>query len=230
MGVQIQAHTQVHQPPPPPPRHPDTKRQFLSTLVPLTACVAGQRDDFSYYTLAQPGSRASIASSHCTEYSVGDIDKALIDDDTKKVAPDVIVGTPGQETDELAAFVQQEANRTESLKKRYGAEHVGAETALSDEDDEQNDYGFNKRPHVKGIKSKLTSSSEILQEMQDQLSQSVPTQQVSTITQWCAVIEKLMLLFFRFFRCQQQFKPKQLKRKLCTLAHYHDHTQRALCI
>lgn len=181
MGVQIQGgHTQIHQPPKPPPRHPDTKRQFLSNLVPLTACVAGQREDFSYYTLAQPSNRTSIASSHCTEYSVGDIDKALIDEDTKKVAPDVIVGTPGQETDELAVFVQQEANRTETLKKRYGNEHA-SEAILSDEDDEQNDYGFNKRPQVRGIKTKLASTNEILQEMQDQLSQNITTQQVSTI-------------------------------------------------
>lgn len=178
MGVQIQGgHTQVHQPPPPPPRHPDTKRQFLSTLVPLTACVAGQREDFSYYTLAQPNNRTSIASSHCTEYSVGDIDKALLDDETKKVAPDVIVGTPGQETDELAVFVQQEANRTETLKKRYGTEN-NAEAVLSDEDDEQNDYGFNKRPQVKGIKAKVSSTNDILQEMQQQLSQNMTTQQV----------------------------------------------------
>lgn len=178
MGVQVAGgHTQVHQPPPPPPRHPDTKRQFLSTLVPLTSCVAGQRDDFSYYTLAQPGNRTSIASSRCSEYSVGDIDKALIDDDTKKVAPDVIVGTPGQETDELAVFVQQEANRTETLKKRYNQESQSG--ILSDEDDEQNDYGFNKRPDVKGVKTKVGTNVEMLNDMQEQLTQSISAQQVS---------------------------------------------------
>lgn len=171
LGAQIQGgHTQIHQPPPPPPRHPDTRRQFLSTLVPLTACVAGQRDDFSYYTLAQPGNRNSISSSQCTDYSIGDIDKALTDEDSKKVAPDVIAGTPGQESDELAAFAQQESNRTEKLKKRYSTENSNSNPG-SDDDDEQNDYGFNKRPQVKGIKSRY-STNEILQEMQNQLSQN----------------------------------------------------------
>uniref|UniRef100_A0A336LMA7 CSON005635 protein n=1 Tax=Culicoides sonorensis TaxID=179676 RepID=A0A336LMA7_CULSO len=170
LGSQIQgAHTQIHQPPPPPPRHPDTRRQFLSTLVPLTACVAGQRDDLSYYTLAQPNNRNSVSSSQCTDYSLGDIDKVLTDEESKKVAPDVIAGTPGQETDELVAFALQESIRTEKLKKRYSTENSNPN---SDDDDEQNDYGFNKRPQVKGIKSRF-STNEMLQEMQNQLSQNV---------------------------------------------------------
>lgn len=177
MGAQIQGgHTQIHQPPPPPPRHPDTKRQFFSNLVPLTACVAGQRDDLSYYTLAQPGNRNSAASSQCSDYSLGDIDRVLNDDDAKKVAPDVIAGTPGQETDELATFAQQEQSRTEKLRKRYSTENPAsapASSAASDDDDEQNDYGFNKRPQVKGIKQRFGSTNEILQEMQSQLSQCV---------------------------------------------------------
>lgn len=146
----------------------------MSTLVPLTACVAGQRDDLSYYTLAQPGNRNSISSSQCTDYSIGDIDKALTDEESKKVAPDVIAGTPGQETDELAAFAQQESNRTEKLKKRYSTENPNSNPG-SDDDDEQNDYGFNKRPQVKGIKSRY-STNEILQEMQNQLAQNTVQQ------------------------------------------------------
>jgi hypothetical protein len=170
MGVQIQgAHTQIHNPP---QRQSESKRQFLSTLAPLTACVAGQRDDFSYYMLAKPGDRMS-ASSQATEYSLGDIDAALQDDEVKKVAPDVLAGTPGQDTDELANFAQQEANRTDRIKKRYGSENSTSApvSGVNSDDDEQNDYGFNKRPSVRGIKPRFGSTNEILQQMQDQLSQ-----------------------------------------------------------
>lgn len=190
LGVQIaQTHTQVHQTP---PRQGESRRQFLSTLAPLTSCVAGQRDDMSYYTLSAgggsgvPGDRQSTASSHCSEYSLGDIEAVL--DDTKKVAPDVIAGTPGQESDELAAFAQQEASRTDRIKKRYSGEQqqqhqqpMGKSTAgnshsgaASDEDDEHNDYGFNKRPSVRGIKPRFGTTNEILQQMQAQLAQPGP--------------------------------------------------------
>uniref|UniRef100_A0A182JME2 Uncharacterized protein n=1 Tax=Anopheles atroparvus TaxID=41427 RepID=A0A182JME2_ANOAO len=177
MGVQIQgAHTQIHQPPQ--QRQVDSRRQFLSTLAPLTACVAGQRDDLSYYTLAHPGDRSSMASSQSTEYSIGDIDAALHEDDGKKVAPDVIAGTPGQESDELAAFVQQEGARTERLKKRYSAETSTSAPAsgAGSDDDEQNDYGFNSRPSVRGIKPRFGSTNEILQQMQAQLAAPTPPQ------------------------------------------------------
>lgn len=162
-------HTQIHQTP---PRQNETKRQFLSTLAPLTSCVAGQRDDLSYYTLAM-GDRTSTASSQCSEYSLGDIEAVLhSNEEMKKVAPDVLAGTPGQETDELAAFVQQEAPRTERIKKRYGAADASTSAPNSNagSDDEQNDYGFNKRPSVRGIKPRFSSTNEILQQMQAQLS------------------------------------------------------------
>lgn len=152
----------------------DSRRQFLSTLAPLTACVAGQRDDMSFYSLAA-GDRNSTGSSRCSEYSIGDID-AILQNDDKKVAPDVIAGTPGQEPhDELAAFAQQDATRTERIKKRYNQEtstttSVPTSNAGSDDDDEQNDYGFNHRPSVRGIKPR--SNEEMLQEMQTQLSSS----------------------------------------------------------
>lgn len=171
MGMHMPApHTQIHQTP---PRQTDGRRQFLSTLAPLTACVVGQRDDLSYYTLA-PGDRVSAASSQGSEYSLGDIDAALQADDAKKVAPDVIAGTPGQEQDELAAFAQQEATRTERLKKRYSAEAScsAPNSNAGSDDDEQNDYGFNKRPSVRGIKPRFGTTNEILQQMQEQLSVS----------------------------------------------------------
>lgn len=170
MGIQMPAsHTQIHQTP---PRQQEQRRQFLSTLAPLTSCVAGQRDDLSYYTLA-PGDRTSAASSQCSEYSLGDIEAVLQhNDEMKKVAPDVIAGTPGQEQDELAAFAQQEALRTERLKKRYSAETSASapNSNAGSDDDEQNDYGFNKRPSVRGIKPRFSSTNEILQQMQAQLS------------------------------------------------------------
>lgn len=184
IGIQMpQTHTQVHQTP---PRQNESRRQFLSTLAPLTACVAGQRDDMSYYTLSA-GDRNSTASSHCSEYSLGDIEAVLHDDESKKVAPDVIAGTPGQESDELAAFAQQDASRTERIKKRYSGGDTTAQNsngnnmkssatsnAGSDEDDEQNDYGFNKRPSVRGIKPRFGSTNEILQQMQAQLATPGP--------------------------------------------------------
>lgn len=159
-------------------RPSDARRQFLSTLAPLTACVAGQRDDMSFYSLAT-GDRNSTGSSRCSEYSIGDIDSILHNDDAKKVAPDVIAGTPGQEQhDELAAFAQQDATRTERIKKRYNQEasvaaSVPTSNAASDDDDEQNDYGFNHRPSVRGIKPR--SNEEMLEEMQTQLSNASVT-------------------------------------------------------
>lgn len=116
-GHLVTAHNQLQ-----PARPSDARRQFLSTLAPLTACVAGQRDDFSMYSLAA-GDRNSTGSSRCSEYSIGDIEAILQNDDMKKIAPDVLAGTPGQEQqDELAAFAQQEATRTERIKKRYSTE------------------------------------------------------------------------------------------------------------
>jgi hypothetical protein len=106
----------------------------------------------------------------------GDIDAALQDGggDGKKVAPDVIAGTPMNctpgEQDELVSFAQQEATRMDRIKKRYSSDSAPASGVNSD-DDEQNDYGFNKRPSVRGIKPRFGSTNEILQQMQDQLSQ-----------------------------------------------------------
>lgn len=51
---------------------------------------------------------------------------------------------------------------------------AGNSGAASDEDDEHNDYGFNKRPSVRGIKPRFGTTNEILQQMQAQLAQPGP--------------------------------------------------------
>lgn len=104
----------------------EARKQFLSTLAPLTACVSGTggSDDFQYqYQLANnPGDRISVASTTGTEYSLEDIDEVLKNDveEGKKIAPDVLAGTPSasESADELAMFVQQDAGRIERIKKR----------------------------------------------------------------------------------------------------------------
>lgn len=118
----------------------EARKQFLSTLGPLTACVAGDGK----------------------EYSLEDIDAVLKTDAPKIGAqPDVIAGTPQNETpsDELALFVQQDAGRTEKIKKRY--------SAADDKSDDEDDYGFNKRPQVKGIKPRFGTTHEIVQQIQE---------------------------------------------------------------
>lgn len=101
----------------------ETKKQFLSTLAPLTACVSGigPTDDY-YHINNHSGERTSIASSVGTEYSLEDIDEVLRKDEeeSKKIAPDVLAGTPSasESGDELAMFVQQDAGRIERIKKK----------------------------------------------------------------------------------------------------------------
>lgn len=71
--------------------------------------------------------------------------------------------------DELQAFVRQDATqgRIDRIKKRYSA-------AL---EDEAEDYGFLRRPSVRGIKTRFGSTSEIIQQMQAQLAPPAPSQQ-----------------------------------------------------
>lgn len=51
------------------------------------------------------------------------------------------------------------------------------ESNTNDEDDEHDDYGFNRRPSVRGIKPRFSSTNEILQQIQNQL--QPPTSQPS---------------------------------------------------
>nr|XP_023016754.1 uncharacterized protein LOC111506056 [Leptinotarsa decemlineata] len=95
----------------------ESRKQFLSTLAPLTACVSnvGHPDDH-YYRLSNHG---SVGSSTGSEYTLEDIDEALANEENKKITPDVLAGTPASESgDELVVFVQQDANRIERIKKK----------------------------------------------------------------------------------------------------------------
>ncbi|CAH1134001.1 unnamed protein product [Ceutorhynchus assimilis] len=156
----------------------ESRRQFLA---PLTACVTmsvAHTDDY-YYQLSNnqyyPGDRISVASSG-TEYSLEDIDDGLRheDEERKRIAPDVLVGTPSasESGDELAMFVQQDAGRMERIKKKY--QPVDNNKKCDDEDDEHDDYGFNRRPNVRGIKPRFSTTTEILQQIQNQLQPPAP--------------------------------------------------------
>ncbi|XP_044753027.1 uncharacterized protein LOC123312586 isoform X2 [Coccinella septempunctata] len=161
----------------------DSRKQFLASLAPLTACVSGitNIDDY-YYQMNNHhpnhgGERASMASSVGTEYSLEDIDEALRNEqeDIKRITPDVLAGTPSasESGDELAMFVQQDAGRIERLKKRYQPE------ANKEEDDEHDDYGFNKRPSVRGIKPRFGTTTQIIQEIQNQMQPPEATGRIS---------------------------------------------------
>ncbi|XP_063236069.1 uncharacterized protein LOC134538575 [Bacillus rossius redtenbacheri] len=158
----------------------EARKQFLSTLAPLTACVSaphGVLDEERYQQVAAavPSDRTSVTSSSTgeeTNYTLDDIDEAL-KEEQKAPQPDLVVGTQtdingGGAVDELALFVQQDAGRIERIKKRYGLNSSGGTPTASD-DDEHDDYGFNRRPSVRGIKPRFCSTSEILKQMQSQL-------------------------------------------------------------
>lgn len=88
---------------PPRPNTSEARKQFLSTLAPLAACVSAPGDDM--YNLDDndayrrgvgvPGDRTSVASSCATAYSLGDIDEAL-----QQPQPDLVAGTAASTTSE----------------------------------------------------------------------------------------------------------------------------------
>ncbi|KAG8302160.1 hypothetical protein J6590_036048 [Homalodisca vitripennis] len=151
----------------------EARKQFLSSLAPLTACVSGNLDDSpgSRDNLPLPGERTSVASTSTaqdSEYSLDDIEEVLNADENKsQPQPDVVAGTPAgnSDQDELALFVQQDAGRIERIRKRYSS----TPNSAGSDDDEHDDYGFNRRPSVRGIKPRFGSTTEILQQMQSQL-------------------------------------------------------------
>lgn len=100
----------------------ESRKQFLSSLAPLTACVSAMGNGDEHYYHHGIGERNSVASSVGTEYSLEDIDEGLKNDDEEatRIAPDVLAGTPSasESGDELAMFVQQDASRIERIKKK----------------------------------------------------------------------------------------------------------------
>ncbi|KAK9869598.1 hypothetical protein WA026_003346 [Henosepilachna vigintioctopunctata] len=160
----------------------ESRKQFLASLAPLTACVSGisGTDEYFYQMNNRHdhgGQRTSVASSVGTEYSLEDIDEALRNEqeDTKRITPDVLAGTPSasESGDELAMFVQQDAGRIERIKKKYQPE------SNKEEDDEHDDYGFNKRPSVRGIKPRFGTTTQIIQQIQNQMQPPDPAGRVS---------------------------------------------------
>lgn len=152
-----------------------------------------------------PGDRVSVASSG-TEYSLEDIDEGLKvdEDDQKRIAPDVLAGTPSasESGDELAMFVQQDAGRIERIKKKYQSpeQPVSKETKSNneEEDDENDDYGFNKRPSVRGIKPRFSTTTEILQQIQNQLQPPPPpSAKVKFLLLSCEDKKQKNVFFFR---------------------------------
>ncbi|KAF4533101.1 hypothetical protein B566_EDAN003821 [Ephemera danica] len=136
----------------------EARKQFLNTL--------GEREtppDGS----ANVGDRVSVTE---TSYSLEDIDEALGEcacpsngQIVSNQPPDVVataqeIQQRSEPVDELALFVQRDMGRIERLKKRYSLT-----------DDDQDDYGFSRRPSVRGIKPRFGSTTEILQQIQLQL-------------------------------------------------------------
>lgn len=100
-----------------------------------------------------------------TVYSLDDIDEVLAaecvcpPDLQQYQQPPDILATVQQQPCELETFVERGHGRMERLKKRY---------SLTEEDD-QDDYGFSRRPSVRGIKPRFGSTTEIIQQIQLQL-------------------------------------------------------------
>ncbi|XP_063837829.1 uncharacterized protein LOC135086935 [Ostrinia nubilalis] len=141
----------------------EPRRQFLSTLAPLTACVGSAAHHEGFYYVP-PGDRTSASSATNLD----------LHEHNENPAPDVVAGTPGagDGDDGLAAFARANAPRTERLRQRYGQESQPASS-----DDEHDDYGFHRRPAVRGIaiKQQLGASDDILQQMQNELQPSPGT-------------------------------------------------------
>lgn len=159
------SHVSAQQPPPPPPpRHPST---FLSSLVPLTSCVLGQKDDNSFYSLVQADNQFASRNIQYYEYQSNKLDISLASNEGLAVTPDVIAGTPGQEQIYFKSLSESKPKINKNSKKN----DPSADDSC---DEEHNDYGFNQRPQVKSI----NHSNEILKEMQEELSLSIQVKKI----------------------------------------------------
>lgn len=116
-------------------------KPFLSTLA--TACVTGNMHPVT----TSGGSETTVGTSQPSQCP----------------QPDVVAGTQApssQRQEELAAFVQQDSGRLEKIRKRY-MPPTSTTNATEDEDDENDDYGFNRRPEVHGIRSGFSAQITI---------------------------------------------------------------------
>ncbi|XP_021206032.2 uncharacterized protein LOC101737214 isoform X3 [Bombyx mori] len=151
----------VHQDP---PKRSEPRRQFLSTLAPLTACVGNAAHHEGFYYVSATADRSTVTSTT-------NID---LQEHNDAPAPDIVAGTPGagDGDDGLAAFARASAPRTERIRQRYGQESQPVSS-----DDEHDDYGFHRRPAVRGIaiKQQLGASDDMLQQMQNELQPSPST-------------------------------------------------------
>ena len=172
----------------------DARKQFLASLAPLS-CVAstgeGREDYYRLSSKITGSNRDSVGYNSDSSYSLEDIEAALRGEERNyrnAGPPDVTRGTPtsigpdsGDASDELMAFVEQDKSRTERIKRRYNDvddRHEGTSVdgdikengkdkkgCVDDDDDELNDYGFNRRPAVRGIKPQFGTTEEIVQQL-----------------------------------------------------------------
>lgn len=113
-------------------------KPFLSTLA--TACVTGNMHPV-----------------------VGGTPATVMPQPSQCPQPDVVAGTQvpsSHRQEELAAFVHQDSSRLEKIRKRYMSPMTPS-TVTEDEDDENDDYGFNRRPEVHGIRSGFSAQITI---------------------------------------------------------------------
>lgn len=138
------------------------------------------------------GDRNSIlsATSIGTEYSIDDIDQVLAEPVTneKVFLPVVEANTSSIDPiqDELQVFVQQDASRTERIKKRYSS-GMSATPAMSN-DKEPSECGSSRRPSMRGFNSSSDCSIETSQKVA-QLSQFPSTRSTGRLTWPCRSAE-----------------------------------------
>ncbi|XP_055386925.1 uncharacterized protein LOC129615637 [Condylostylus longicornis] len=127
-------------------------KRFLSTFVPLTSCMAGQKDDLPYCTIEEYKENKPDDQTNKQNFNKT---SNFNNDGNSKVAPDVIVGTPGLEQQLLSQIAKYEVTQ----KKKTQNKNQKLSSSNNSDDDEQSDYGFNKRPSVKGIKTKYKTDT-----------------------------------------------------------------------
>lgn len=173
----------------------EARKQFLSSLAPLSCVASTGEGKEDYYRISSKltgSNRDMMGYNSDSSYSLEDIEAALRGEERNyrnAGPPDVTRGTPtsigpdsGDASDELMAFVEQDKSRTERIKRRYNDvddRHEGTSVdgdikengkdkkgcVDDDEDDELNDYGFNRRPAVRGIKPQFGTTEEIVQQL-----------------------------------------------------------------